>query len=226
MNADASAPRDDAQAIESSIIAAIEQLPGVTSASVWLTDPRRLRSLHVFASRAANPKIIAHAAAKILRRGNVAFDMGSIRIATRGETEPAEPARISVGAWASRYLLLDDLAVERAGSKVTCRVTLKREVDRFEGEAVELDTDAGRVRAAARATLAAAEHAGHDLALGLEGTIIVDLFGRRYIAASVEAAVDRRFALLAGLVAIDPGRSAEETACLAALSAIDRWIAW
>jgi hypothetical protein len=32
--------------------------------------------------------------------------------------------------------------------------------------------------------------------------------------------------LLAGLVPVDPGRSLEEAACLAALRAIDRWIAW
>jgi hypothetical protein len=52
------------------------------------------------------------------------------------------------------------------------------------------------------------------------------MFGRRYIAASVEASLERRFALLAGLVPVDPGRSLEEAACLAALRAIDRWIAW
>jgi hypothetical protein len=52
------------------------------------------------------------------------------------------------------------------------------------------------------------------------------MFGRKYVAASVEAALDRRFALLAGLVPIDPARSLEEAAAMAALHAIDRWIAW
>jgi len=74
--------------------------------------------------------------------------------------------------------------------------------------------------------LTAAERAADNVALGLEGTILLDMFGRRYVAASVEAAVDRRFALLAGLVPVDPSRSIEEAACLAALRAVDRWIAW
>jgi hypothetical protein len=94
------------------------------------------------------------------------------------------------------------------------------------GAALVLDTAAGRARPAARATLFAAERADTRLALGLEGTVILDMFGRKYVAASVEAAVERRFALLAGLVPVDPGRSLEEAASLAALRAIDRWIAW
>lgn len=101
-----------------------------------------------------------------------------------------------------------------------------RAAETLDGEAVELDTEAGRIRAAARATLAAAERAGDNLALGLEGSALIEMFGRRYVATSVEAAVDRRFATLSGLAPVDPARSIEEAACLATLRAIDRWIAW
>jgi hypothetical protein len=125
-----------------------------------------------------------------------------------------------------RFLVLRDFDVSRTGARVTCKVRIDRGTTVFEGESVELDTEAGRARAAARATLFAAERADTRLALGLEGTVILDMFGRKYVAASVEAAVERRFALLAGLVPVDPGRSLEEAASLAALRAIDRWIAW
>ena len=111
-------------------------------------------------------------------------------------------------------------------ARITCSVVLARGTERLDGEAVELDTEAGRTRAAARATLVAAERAADNLALGLEGASVLELFGRRYVAAAVEAAVDRRFASLAGLATIDPSRSIEEAACLAALWAIDRWISW
>jgi hypothetical protein len=121
-----------------------------------------------------------------------------------------------------RFLALHDLIISRSGSRVTCTVTLRRGEDNFEGVAVELDTETGRIRAAARATLAAAERADESLVLGLEGTALVELFGRRYVAASVETAFERRFAILAGLAPIDPTRSPEEAGCIAALRAIDR----
>jgi hypothetical protein len=155
--------------------------------------------------------------------------MDEIRVVFRDETagmdsqQIAAPAPVPSGG---RFLILDDLVVHRAGSRITCSVVLSRGSERLEGEAVELDTEAGRTRAGARATLAAAERAADNLALGLEGASILELFGRRYVAAAVEAAVDRRFASLAGLATIDPSRSIEEAACLAALRAIDRWISW
>lgn len=88
-----------------------------------------------------------------------------------------------------------------------------------------MDTPSGRARAAARATLAAAEQAAPGSSLGLEGIAIVDLFSRSYVAVSVEAAHDRHFALLAGLVTLEPTRAVEDAAVLATLRAIDRWIA-
>ena len=88
-----------------------------------------------------------------------------------------------------------------------------------------MDSPTGRARAAARATLAAAEFACPGVNLGLEAIAIVELFSRRYIVASVEAAQRREFVLLAGLVTLETNRSVEDTAVLATLRAIDRWLA-
>jgi hypothetical protein len=113
----------------------------------------------------------------------------------------------------------------RNGSRITCNVRLAHEAGVVTGTASELDSESGRARAAALATLNAAESTTDGLALGLEGLSIVSLFGKRYVAVAVEAAVRRRFAALSGFAPIDPARPLEEAACLATLRAIDRWLA-
>lgn len=236
MTDDAKAQRDVAHDLELWLVQSIEQIPGVLAAAVWLNDLRTVRALHITAAPTASGIIIANAAAQILRRHRLQFTPEMIRVAFRDEAtsstgssfEPAAPAAPGTGTGTGqiRFLVLADLGIARTGSRITARVAVGRGEERLEGEAVELDTEAGRARAAARATLAAAERAGPNLALGLEGLYLLDMFGRRYVAVSVEAAIERRFALLAGLVPIDPQRSPEEAACLAALHAIDRWIAW
>lgn len=225
---DENVPHDVAHDLELWLVQALEQLPGVLAAAVWLADLKRVRAIHITAAPNASGIIITNAVAQILRRHGLQFSPEGIRVAFRDETKPgreAAPAELAAPG-AGRFLVLQDLTVQRAGSRVTCSVSVSRGTDRLDGEATELDTEAGRARAAARATLAAAEKAGDRLAIGLEGTHLLDMFGRRYVAASVEAALDRRFALLAGLVPIDPARSLEEAAAMAALHAVDRWIAW
>jgi hypothetical protein len=125
---------------------------------------------------------------------------------------------------AGRFLLLAGIQLERGNREIHCRVQVARNGKTYHGEAREMDTPGGRARAAARATLAAAEQAAPGTSLGLEGIALVDLFSRSYVVASVEAAYQRDFALLAGLVTIEPSRALEDTAVLATLRAIDRWI--
>jgi hypothetical protein len=233
MNEDENGSREAAHDLELWLVAALEQLPGVSSAAVWLADLKTVRAVHIAASRSASTTILANAAARVLRKHGLEFAPSAIRVALE-EIAPhapapgAEPAphRHAAAEPGLRFLLLHDLSIQRAGSRITCTVQVERGPEIFEGRAIELDTESGRARAAARATLAAAECADDSLALGLEGTLVLDIFGRKYVAASIEAAVNRRFGLLAGLVPVDPARSLEEAACLAALRAIDRWIAW
>jgi hypothetical protein len=130
------------------------------------------------------------------------------------------------GDAAARFLTLEDIALARADHRAVCRVRLRHGDDCFEAEAVEPDSEQGRARAAARATLAAAEQAVANVTLGLEGVAFVQIFQRRYVAAAVEAASGRRTASLSGLVPIDTARSAEEAAAFAALHAVERWISF
>lgn len=126
---------------------------------------------------------------------------------------------------ANRFLTLEGLQLERRDREVHCRVQLGRGNKIFHGEAREMDSQSGHARAAARATLAAAEQAVPGISLGLEGVTLTNLFSRTYIVVSVEAAQDRQFALLAGLINLDPNRPIEDATVLATLRAIDRWIA-
>ncbi len=124
-----------------------------------------------------------------------------------------------------RFLLLSGIQMELANREVHCRVQLSAGSQNYHGEAREMDSPTGRARAAARATLAAAEQVGPGISLGLEGVSVIDLFSRKYVAVSVEAAQDREFLLLAGMVTLEPSRSLEDAAVLATLRAIDRWLA-
>ena len=152
--------------------------------------------------------------------------------AARGPAAPpgqasAEPAADDAALpppWQGRFLVLSSLEVRRAGNEVTCRVEILRVGEILTGEAREIDTPTGRARAAARAVLQATSGVARGTALSLEGALVLELFGRKYAAVSVEAATARRTTLLSGLVPID--RSIEDAACLATLGAIERWLAW
>jgi hypothetical protein len=124
-----------------------------------------------------------------------------------------------------RFLVLEGVELHKSGARITCLVKLKRPNQSFRGEATELDTSSGRYRAAARATLAAAAQAVTTMSFGLEGATCMDIFSRRYIVVSIEAAHQRRFILLSGIVALEAAHSPEEAAAIATLRAIDRWIA-
>jgi hypothetical protein len=123
-----------------------------------------------------------------------------------------------------RFLVLDSVELHKSSSRVTCIVKLRRRDLCLRGEGSELDTPPGRARAAARATLGAAAQTIENVSFGLEGAAFIDLFGRRYVIVSVEAAHRRRFIILSGIVALDAARSLEEAAALATLRAVDRWI--
>ncbi|HUF49546.1 MAG TPA: hypothetical protein VMN60_01855 [Longimicrobiales bacterium] len=216
-------PSADRHQAELRAMAELERLPGVVTAAVWIGMDGRLRDARIHILPGAAPTIIANAASRVLEAVGLAVDPGTIRISTLPLPDDVHGAHLAPAG--GRFLLLQDLSLTRTGAHVSCRVQLVRENQVSVGEARELDTAAGRARAAANATLRAAEDAAEGLALGLEAAAITSLFGRNYGVVSVEAAIGRRVATLSGIVPVDAGRAAEEAVCLATLRAIDRWIA-
>jgi hypothetical protein len=201
----------------------LERLPGVLAAAVWLHSSGELRDARLHIMPGVAPTIIANAAARVLQALAIPFEPRAIR--TTHIILPEDIQGFALGsAPAGRLLLLQDITLTRSGAHVTCRVQLVREDATATGEAKELDTATGRIRAAATATLRAAENTTDNVALGLEAAIVTPIFGRSYAAVSVEASIGRRTATLCGLVAVEPSRAPEEAACLATLRAIDRWM--
>ena len=216
-------PSADRHQTELRAIAELERLPGVLTAAVWIASDGAVRDAHIHTMPGAAAVIIGNAAARVFDTLGLAHDPQRLRITQI--PLPEEGHHAALPAAAARFLLLQDLTLTRTGAHVTCQVQLARDNGVSTGEARELDTAAGRARAAANATLRAAENATGDVALGLEAAAVTSLFGRSYAVVSVEASVGRRVATLSGIAPIEPTRAAEEAVCLATLRAIDRWIA-
>jgi hypothetical protein len=215
-------PAADRHNMELRAVAELERLPGVLTAAVWLTPEGRLRDARIHASPGTASVIICNAAGRVFEALTIPFDSGDIRVshlAIAADIEAVVPAP------AARFLLLQDITMSRAGAHITCRVQLLHGQETTTGEARELDTSTGRARAAANATLRAAETVSEDLALGVEGVCVSSMFGRSYAIVSVEASVGRRCATLSGIASVDGSRGTEEAVCLATLRAIDRWVA-
>lgn len=126
--------------------------------------------------------------------------------------------------WHGRFLVLDGVDVHRRDARVVCTVRLKRLGELFSAEVQELDTPQGRARAAARAALQAAEKSGEGVGLSLEGVVVQEFFGRRYVMVFVDGIAHRRHAPLCGILNVE--QSLETTAALAVLRAVERWVAW
>jgi hypothetical protein len=206
--------------VELRLMVEIERLPGVIAAAVWI-DGSEITDLRIHAQPGASSTILANAVTRVVERFGVALDPRTLRIVTANVIGAPERAD---GLGGGRLLVLQDIGLTREGSRITCHVRLTHEGGTAVGDASELDSEAGRARAAVLATMRAAESTADGLVLGLEGLSVVSLFGRRYVALAIEAAMKRRFATLSGFAPMDPARPLEEAACMAALRAIDRWM--
>jgi hypothetical protein len=195
----------------------LERLPGVVAAAVWLDEQGGVAQVRVHTQPGASATILAHTIGRVLEQRGYALRPEALRILQVAALVDNMPRP-------GRFLVLHDISLSRQGSRVTSQVRLACGNVILTGEGSELDTESGRARAAAVATLRAAETTRDDLALGLEQITVLPVFGRRYLVVSVEAAVQRRFAQLSGMVLIDPARSLEEAASMATLRAIERWV--
>ncbi len=221
--------RENPRQTELRLAEELERLGGVLAAAVRLGGDNEVRDVYIAAAEGSAIPAIRDAAAEALRKAGLSVAPSTLRIGAveAGESAPAPPATTPAEAppWRGRFLLLDGVDVQRTANRAQCQVRLLRLDEGFEGQAEDLDTELGRARAAARATLTAAEKASPS-ALGLEGIQIAELFGRRYVVVSVEASAARRFVVLSGILALEGSRSLEETAALATLRAVERFISW
>lgn len=189
----------------------LERLPGVLAATVFDDTPDGPRVY--LATR-------ADADADTLRAATVALLRDRGLDARPDRVHIAAPPRRPVHAGFPR-VSLDSLDVHRTANRAECVVRLRTPSRSTAGAASEPDTRPGRARAAARATLQAAEALDPDLRFGLHGVHIAELFGHDSLTVLVEAAVGRSHDHLPGTALVL--RSVEEAAALATLQALRSW---
>lgn len=215
-------PDDDDRALERRLSLEIEAIPQVLAAAVWLEDRDRLRTAYLAVEAGTHTRTIRDAALDLIRTRDVRCTPDQVHIGVPDPERAGQADRATRSPAGRPDDALDALEVHRSENHVRCVVRLVSGGGRYEGEARELDTESGRARAAARATLAALETADGAIRLGLEGAIILQMFGRAYVFVSVEAATARDQQSLPGVVALE--RSTEEAAALATLRALKGWM--
>ncbi len=143
--------------------------------------------------------------------------------ASSSNTPLSVPAIAADGAVGFRRYLFDDVEVKRSRAGLSCRVTLRRGDESFEGETEGLETEAARLELAARATvLAIAFGESKAGSMALAGALRVDAFGTEFVFVGVSARQGRESVLLSGSCAIRD--SAEVAGALAVLDATNRWL--
>jgi hypothetical protein len=192
----------------------LERLPGVLAAAVFDTPPAGARAYLAVRDDADHAAIRA-AALALLRDHGFTADPDRIHLGSAPATNQAVTTLPS--------LSLDALDIRRAENLVECAVRLRTGGRTVSGVATEPDTPAGRARAAARATLIAAEALDPELRLGLHGALAGDLFGFRSLAVLVEASLGRTQVHLPGTALVD--RSLEHAGAMATLRALRSWTA-
>ena len=150
----------------------------------------------------------------------------SVRPAALRDTD-AEAREAAGDAFApragERRYVFDDVEVKRNRSGLTCRVTLRRGKESYEGEAEGLETEAARLELAARATVLAIAFAeGRSGALALAGAQCVQAFGGEVVLVGVTVRQGRSSQVLSGSCTIRD--SAEVAGALAVLDATNRWL--
>jgi hypothetical protein len=137
-------------------------------------------------------------------------------------TSAVQPTALPESAGGRRYVF-DDVEVKRSRNGLSCRVTLRRGDESFEGEAEGLETETARLELSARATVLALAFAeGRAGTLALAGVQRVDAFHGEFAFVGVSARQGRESVLLSGSCAIR--ESAEVSGALAVLDATNRWL--
>lgn len=189
----------------------LERLPGVLAATVFTDTPDGPR-VYLATRPDTDPDALRAATVALLGDRGLYTRPDRVHIGTPHRQAPhANLPRVS----------LDSLDVHRTANRAECIVRLRAPDRSTSGAASEPDTRAGRARAAARATLGAAEVLDPELRFGLHGVRSLELFGHDALLVLVEASTGRSHTHLPGSALVL--RSVEEAAALATLQALRSW---
>ncbi|MFQ5551879.1 MAG: hypothetical protein ACE5FJ_11650 [Gemmatimonadales bacterium] len=204
----------------------ITSLQGVLSARVVASPRGEITEVHVFTHGATSPKqVVRNVESALLAHLGIELDHRRISVAQTAEVRPIEVLeREAVKAKASRrevvFGRLEVGGLER--QRVKFGLTLRVDGEEVVAEEVSADTSRARVQAAARVAVKAVDGILPDGTVDLEGAVMVEAFGRRFVFVGVSIVVSRETRLATGSCEIREG--IEQAAALAALDAMNRWI--
>lgn len=230
----------------------LHALKGVVSARAVMASDGRAVEIHVLATSELHPKQIVRNVESALTAG-LDLDIDR-RVVSVSQLQPgAEPDLVEESATeeddSSEQVTASDVqplrnggSVERepsrpmpdrpilvgirssSGSKMenACEVRLRVDGNEVIGTADGLDTGSGRIDAAARATLEALEKAYPRFNVVLEGASVTTAHGQKYVLVTTHGLQGRQSTPLTGAATL--GASPEESAVLACLQAVNRWL--
>jgi len=205
----------------------LRELPSVLGAFVREDVNGHPREIHLLVSPGPNVKLLAQDVRDLLEeRLGIEIDHRVISIAQLAEDIVDEGDDLSslTTPLSERRIRFLDVISEVRDQRVRVRSRLQAGDNILEGESMEIDLGAGRMRAAALATLrAAADAIAANVRLELESVSAVRAFDREYVLVSVLGAggtFGRKLIQLVGAQPIDD--DSQTAAALATLKAINR----
>ena len=222
----------------------LRTLQEVVSAKIVADAMGGVEAIHLLVTgESATPKqIVRNVESALMAQLGMRVDHRKISVATTvtrqpivpSASQPAPPAPGPVKPAAeepqaaaprgqTRALYFEDVEIRGSRAKgVTCRVTLRRDEDRYVGESEGYESSRNRVELSARATLAAIQLGESELNLSLEGAKLITAFDRELVLVGVVVRRGRNSTLLTGSCEIKD--SAETASALAVLNATNRWV--
>ncbi len=188
----------------------------------------RPREIHLLIGPGPRPReFAAHVKSLLEDRLRIPIDQRIISIAQIDEAqETTLPAGTGTAAVAER-VRLEHVETSSAGGRITVRTRLMLDTEGYEGEATELESEAGRSRAAAGAVLAAINRmTGAAVRFSLEFATPVVAHDTNYVLVAATVAslrLGRRSERVVGAHPLEDG--SESAAALATLKAVNR-ILW
>jgi hypothetical protein len=206
----------------------LTSLEGVLSARVVTTPLGEVSEIHILATSAQTPKqVVRNVESALLAHLGLKVDHRKISVAHTTEVQPLQALeQVAVRTQANqRTVLFEDVVVTSSSGRarwVTATVTLSCGGKTEQASDEAPDTPKNRVEACARAAVTLLERLLEQHGLALEGTQVVEGFGKTLVMAGVQAMGGRQSTLLVGTAEVR--ESAEHAAVYAVLDATNRWV--
>lgn len=205
----------------------ITTLEGVLSARIMATPLGEISEIHILATNAQTPKmVVRNVESALVAHLGIKVDHRKISVAHTSEVHPIQALEdVAVRSRANQRTILFENVVVKSAERprwINAVVSLGCDEQSVQASDEAPDTPRNRIEASARAAVVAIERLLEQHGLALEGSQVVEGFGRRWVMVGVRAIGGRHSTLLVGTAEI--GESPENAAVYAVLDATNRWV--